>query len=81
MLYQCAACATLFLPGAAACPQCGSAGYREAPGGDVETGAPVLMLGPPAAAVLAEAIGAAAAKRPKTAVPPAPSADTPPAGG
>lgn len=48
MLWECANCTALFMPGAAACPQCGGLAYREAPGGGVETGAAVLTLGPPA---------------------------------
>ncbi len=44
MLWACIDCMTRYAAGLAACPQCGGTRYREAPGGDVVEGAPVLPV-------------------------------------
>ena len=46
MLWVCVDCTARYAVGVAACPQCGSTKYQEAPGGAVEDGAPVLDCAP-----------------------------------
>lgn len=70
MLWACVKCTARRAAGLLHCPHCGEAQYQEAPGGDVEPGAPILGTPTPATADSA----AVKPKVPKKAVPDIPAA-------
>jgi hypothetical protein len=76
MLWACVKCTARRAAGMLHCPQCGEAEYQDAPGGDVEPGAPVLN----AVKSAADESVAVKPKPAKKSVPDAPVAPAPAAG-